>query len=128
MTASVPDAPLHLVVTASTAHSLRMEIHGELDFDTADTLVATAGAELDDHRDLHDLDLDCSGLSMCDSAGLAALLMIRRRTAATGVRLRLTGRRPQLDRLLRITGTLHHLTGESAGKAEDQDQEVPGRP
>ncbi|MES9536507.1 MULTISPECIES: STAS domain-containing protein [unclassified Actinomadura] len=129
MTAFVPDTPLRVVATLPGPRALRIEIEGDLDFYTADTLVATVRRQMEDHPDVRDLELACGGMGMCDSAGLAALLMVRRRTAAAGVGLVLSGRPPQLDRLLHLTGTFQHLTGESAGSAqsagsaESQDQE-----
>ncbi|MFA1537831.1 STAS domain-containing protein [Actinomadura monticuli] len=117
MTAFVPDVPLRVLATVAGARSLRIGIEGVLDFRTADTLVTAVCAHLEDHPDTDDLELVCTRMGMCDSAGLSALLMIRRRTAAAGARLRLTDRSPRLDRLLDLTGTLHHLTGESAEPA-----------
>ncbi|MGI5204893.1 STAS domain-containing protein [Spirillospora sp. CA-108201] len=115
-----------MVASLSGARALRIEIAGDLDFSTADMLVATVRTQMEDNPDVRELELACGGMGMCDSAGLAALLMVRRRTSAAGARLALTGRSAQLDRLLDITGTLHHLTGESAGAAKgDEDQELP---
>ncbi|MGI5417618.1 STAS domain-containing protein [Actinomadura luteofluorescens] len=125
MTAFVPDTPLRVVATLAGTRALRIEIEGDLDFYTADTLVATVRTQMEDNPDVRELELACGGMGMCDSAGLAALLMVRRRTSAAGIRLALTGRRAQLDRLLDITGTLHHLTGESSETAKGEDQGVP---
>ncbi|GGQ28535.1 anti-anti-sigma factor [Actinomadura coerulea] len=123
MTAFVPDTPLRVVATLSGTRALRIEIEGDLDFSTADGLVATVRTQMEDNPDVRDLELACGGMGVCDSAGLAALLMVRRRTSAAGVHLSLTGRSAQLDRLLDITGTLHHLTGASAETAKDQQRE-----
>ncbi|QXJ22242.1 STAS domain-containing protein [Actinomadura graeca] len=117
MTAHFPDTPLRLVATASGSGSLRIEIRGDLDFFTAGSLQDAVEAHLDGRAD--ELELDCAGLGVCDSAGLAALLMVRRRADAAGVRLRMTGRSARLDRMLDLTGTLRHLTGEPAADAED---------
>ncbi|GGT74993.1 STAS domain-containing protein [Actinomadura citrea] len=122
MTAFVPDTPLRVVATLSGTHALRIEIEGDLDFYTADTLVATVRTQMEDNPDVRELELACGGMGLCDSAGLAALLMVRRRTSAAGVHLALTGRSGRLDRLLDVTGTLHHLTGDPAETAKDQDQ------
>lgn len=127
MTAFVPDTPLRVVATLSGTRALRIEIEGDLDFHTADRLVATVRTQMEDNPDVRELELACGGMGMCDSAGLAALLMVRRRTSAAGARLSLTGRSAQLDRLLDLTGTLHHLTGAPAGtvkgRERDRDQE-----
>lgn len=127
MTAFVPDTPLRVVATLSGARSLRIEIEGDLDFHTADRLVATVRTQMEDNPDVRELELACGGMGLCDSAGLAALLMVHRRTSAAGVHLRLTGRSVQLDRLLDITGTLDHLTGASAETVKNEDQELPQR-
>ncbi|GAA4389181.1 hypothetical protein GCM10023088_63460 [Actinomadura verrucosospora] len=127
MTAFVPDTPLRVVATLSGARSLRIEIEGDLDFHTADRLVATVRTQMEDNPDVRELELACGGMGMCDSAGLAALLMVHRRTSAAGVHLALTGRSAQLDRLLDITGTLDHLTGASAETVKNEDQELPQR-
>ncbi|MFG3442626.1 STAS domain-containing protein [Nonomuraea sp. NPDC047897] len=74
----------------------------------------TLGSSVQDTRGLRELRLDCAGLGLCDSSGLAALLVIRRRASEAGVRLRLDHRGAALDRLLDLTGTLEHLTGEPA--------------
>ncbi|NEA28751.1 STAS domain-containing protein [Actinomadura bangladeshensis] len=125
MTAFVPDVPLRVVATEAGARSLRIEIEGVLDFRTADTLVTAVCAQLEAHPGAGDLELVCTEMGLCDSAGLSALLMIRRRTAAAGAHLRLTDRSPQLDRLLNLTGTMHHLTGEAAAVGEGHDRELP---
>ncbi|MFA1546977.1 STAS domain-containing protein [Actinomadura chokoriensis] len=125
MTAFVPDVPLRVFAAVAGVRSLRIEIEGVLDFRTADTLVTAVSAHLEDNPGADELELVCTEMGMCDSSGLSALLMVRRRTAAAGVRLRLTDRSPQLDRLLDLTGTLHHLTGEAAEAREGHDQELP---
>ncbi|MFD0686239.1 STAS domain-containing protein [Actinomadura fibrosa] len=135
---SAPDAPLRLVATAPDAHSVRIALHGDLDYATTALLHDAVGSALDGSPDLRDLCLDCAGLGFCDSSGLGALLLVRRRTAAADIRLRITGRGPQLNRLLDITGTMEYLTGEepaAVGSAlgsavpsagERHDGETPG--
>ena len=95
---------------------------GDLDYDTSDELADAADAALQAVADPHELRLDCAGLGFCDSYGLSALLMLRRRSAAAGIALRLDNRGRALDRLLRITSTWEHLTGEHpADRAERHD-------
>ena len=48
--------------------------------------------------------IDLSGVSFCDAAGLAVLIGAQRRTIARGIVVRLAAPRPQLAKLLRITG------------------------
>jgi len=48
--------------------------------------------------------IDLSGVSFCDVAGLAVLIGTQRRARARGIAVRLAAPRPQVARLLRITG------------------------
>ncbi|MFJ9539714.1 STAS domain-containing protein [Streptomyces sp. NPDC101225] len=108
--------PTHLQLTlAGTGDRLRIEIDGDLDYDTADRLLDTVTAHLAARPDLGHLHLRCAGLGVTDSMGLSILLMIRRRTMAADVRLHLEDRPAHLDRLLEITGTFAYLTGSAPG-------------
>ncbi|GAA1003684.1 anti-sigma factor antagonist [Acrocarpospora pleiomorpha] len=48
--------------------------------------------------------LDLSGVSFCDASGLSVLVGIKNRARTMGITLALTGPRPSMSRLLRITG------------------------
>ncbi|MBT1100004.1 MULTISPECIES: STAS domain-containing protein [Streptomyces] len=98
------------VTTLETQDSVRVEVHGDLDYDNADLLVHEVTAQLTARPGLTDLHLHCAEIGAVDSMGLCALLMISRHTAAAGVRLHLDERSAKLDRLLDLTGTLDHLT------------------
>ncbi|MGQ4715898.1 STAS domain-containing protein [Streptomyces anulatus] len=98
------------LTTLDTQDSVRIELHGDLDYDSADLLVDEVTAQLSTRPGRTDLHLHCAELGTVDSMGLCALLMISRRTAAAGVRLHLDERPAKLDRLLDLTGTLDHLT------------------
>ncbi|MFH9137416.1 STAS domain-containing protein [Streptomyces sp. NPDC017524] len=103
--------PDHLQLTTVDARDrVRIELHGDLDYDNADLLVQEALAQLTARPTLTDLHLGCAGLRTVDSMGLCALLMISRRTTEAGVRMHLDDRPARLDRLLALTGTLDHLT------------------
>ncbi|MEV5013555.1 STAS domain-containing protein [Streptomyces sp. NPDC053780] len=115
MTAIPPD-DLRLV-TVDTQNEVRIEVHGDLDYDHADLLLDEATAQLAARPGLEDLHLHCAGLRMVDSMGLSVLLMIGRRTTQAGVRLHLDDRPAQLDRLLDLTGTLGHLTASVPARA-----------
>jgi anti-anti-sigma factor len=54
--------------------------------------------------------IDLSGVSFCDVAGLAVLIGTQRRATARGVVIRLAAPRPQVLKLLRITGLDRRLT------------------
>ncbi|PWI12941.1 anti-sigma factor antagonist [Streptomyces sp. Act143] len=100
---------LHLT-TVDTKHTVRIEITGDIDYDTADLLLEKATAQLSGRPGLKDLHLHCAGIGIVDSMGLSILLMIGRRATAAQVRLHLDDRPAQLDRLLNITGTLDYFT------------------
>jgi anti-anti-sigma factor len=85
-----------------------VRLEGELDIATVPTLrerllgVLSPGVRL--------LIIDLSGVSFCDVAGLAVLIGTQRRATARGIVVRLAAPRPQLAKLLRITGLDHRLT------------------
>ncbi|MFD0304913.1 STAS domain-containing protein [Streptomyces sp. NPDC059517] len=110
--------PAHLrLTTVDTEDRVRIELDGELDYETADSLLAAATAVLSARPRLHDLHLHCAGLDNVDSMGLSILLMIRRRVDQAGVRLHLDDRPTTLERLLTITGSLEYLTTSPTGTA-----------
>ncbi|MGW5393817.1 STAS domain-containing protein [Streptomyces koyangensis] len=91
--------------------TLTLRLTGALDHESADALVREVARRLAERPAPWLLRLDCAGLTACDSLGLAALLMIGRRTRAAACALRLDGRPPHLDRLLDVTGTRPYLVG-----------------
>ncbi|MGW6054843.1 STAS domain-containing protein [Streptomyces sp. NPDC055189] len=125
---TTPPSPLRLT-TVDTEDTVRIEVHGDLDYDNADHLLLTVTAKLAEHPRLSDLHLHCAGLQAVDSMGLSILLMIHRRTSAAGVRLHLDDRPARLDRLLSLTGTLEHFTAPVSGGTESSPgsaAEAPG--
>ncbi|MFE1289851.1 STAS domain-containing protein [Streptomyces sp. NPDC058751] len=125
MTTSHPPA-FTLTVDVQPA-ALVIHVAGDLDHETCDELTRAVDRYLvapgDPGGRFPDLHVDFAGLGSIDSMGLAALLMIRRRTDAAGVRLHLDQRPRGLDRLLEITGTLEHLT---APRDESGGERSPG--
>ncbi len=97
-----------------------LELDGELDYDGSDQVLDEVSRHLGEHDEVRELTLDCRRLDFCDSYGLSTLLMIRRRTRAAGVVLRLENRGPHLERLLRVTNTLRHLTDTSETAQEEK--------
>ncbi|MDG4801241.1 STAS domain-containing protein [Micromonospora sp. WMMD980] len=90
---------LTIEVDRLDAGSARLRLAGELDFDTAPELVEAA-AEL--RRDGHqELWLDFTGVTLCDSSGLSALVVIHR--SGTGA-VHVTDLNPQVRQLLDRTG------------------------
>ncbi|MET7982046.1 MULTISPECIES: STAS domain-containing protein [unclassified Streptomyces] len=108
MTTSHPPAFTLTVDVEPTA--LVIHVAGDLDHETCDELMRAVDQNFDRFRGFLELRVDFAALGSIDSMGLSTLLMIRRRTDAAGVRLRLDRRPRGLDRLLEITGTLEHLT------------------
>ncbi|CAM5437169.1 sulfate transporter [Streptomyces spiroverticillatus] len=106
--------PLHFTADPEGAHTLRLTLHGDLDYDQAELLLDVVREELAERPELRTLRLDCAELAAVDSMGLSVLLMVHRVTTAADVRLHLDGRTPALERLLQITGTLDHFTGRGA--------------
>ncbi|MFF3869335.1 STAS domain-containing protein [Micromonospora sp. NPDC001898] len=109
----MPSPLLTIEVTRSEAGRARLRLTGELDFDTAPELTATA-EEL--RRDgCHELEIDLDGVGLCDSSGLSALVVIHRRGSGP---TRLTGVRGQVQRLLDRTG-LSEVLAADADDARD---------
>ncbi|MFD3790064.1 STAS domain-containing protein [Streptomyces cyaneofuscatus] len=123
--------PHHLrLTTVDIQDSVRVEVQGDLDHDSADLLLEEVTAQLAARPALTDLHLHCADLGAVDSMGLSALLMIGRRTTVAGVRLHLDDRPAKLDRLLELTGTLEYLTAPlPTGAAETSvTEEMAARP
>lgn len=96
MTPPAPFDPTYLRLTTASesGDEVRLELHGFLDYDSADHFLAVATEQLADSPGLRVLHVDCAGMSGIDSTGLAMLLMLHRRTTAADVTLRLVGRPP----------------------------------
>ncbi|MCG5469515.1 STAS domain-containing protein [Micromonospora sp. LAH09] len=96
---------LTIEATRLDAGHVRLRLTGELDYDTAPDLTAVA-ADLRGDEVL----IDLAGVSLCDSSGLSALLVVQRSARA----IRLTGVSPQLQRMLDRTGLAELLAVEQA--------------
>ncbi|MFJ3670477.1 STAS domain-containing protein [Streptomyces sp. NPDC090106] len=90
--------------------TLVVRVSGELDYDTSDDLVATVTEHLTaPGTPPRAVRLDFTGLTLIDSSGLSALLMVHRRTRALGAALHLDNRPVMLERMLQMTNILDHL-------------------
>lgn len=94
----MPDQLLTIETTRLDAGNVRLRLTGELDYDTAPELIATA-ADLRGDGD-EPVIIDLTGVTLCDSSGLSALLAVHHAAGA----IRLTGVNPQLQRMLDRTG------------------------
>ncbi|OBH89165.1 STAS domain-containing protein [Mycobacterium sp. E2733] len=116
---------------ATTGRSACVQVSGDLVYETVDALVDAVGQLLGRQPTLTDLHLDLSGLAICDSAGLSALLLVHRRSCQAGVQLHLDRRPRFLDRILDVTGTFDHLVTASrsdggTASADRRGQNAPG--
>ncbi|KXK58861.1 anti-anti-sigma factor [Micromonospora rosaria] len=114
----MPSRLLSIEVTRLDAGRARLRLTGELDFDTAPELIA-ATAELRRHG-FQALEVDLNGVSLCDSSGLSAFVVIHR--SGTGS-VRLTGMNPQLQQLLDRTGLAELLAVGSSGEGSGETGE-----
>ncbi|WP_410809484.1 STAS domain-containing protein [Micromonospora sp. 067-2] len=104
----MPPQLLTIEMTRLDAGRVRLRLSGDLDYDTAPELVAAAG-EL--HGDGHQqVVVDLAGVSLCDSSGLSALLVLHRVAGS----MRLSGVNRQLQQMLDRTGLTEVLTAEPA--------------
>ncbi|MFF5858377.1 STAS domain-containing protein [Streptomyces sp. NPDC012751] len=99
--------------------TLTVRIDGELDHETSDDLLGEVTGRLTaDGTPPRHVHLDFGETTFIDSSGLTALLMIHRRTSAVGAVLHLDNRPARLERMLRLTNVLDHLTAPPAAAAD----------
>ncbi|WP_329459314.1 STAS domain-containing protein [Streptomyces sp. NBC_01497] len=110
--------PVLTISAERTQRGVLLRLAGELDYESAGELLDAVRAHLPGIGP-DGLRLDCGELTACDSTGLSVLLMSRRLTTAAGVALHLDNRRPPLQRMLEITGTLAHLTVSAAPERQE---------
>ncbi|MFJ6940408.1 STAS domain-containing protein [Streptomyces sp. NPDC101132] len=78
---------------------------GELDVDRAPMLAEALEMAIDQPGGPVEIVLDVAGLEFCDSSGLNVLLRAHSNAQGHGKRLSLRAPRPQLRRLLALTGS-----------------------
>lgn len=113
--------PLNCTWSYPDQHTARVELAGDLDYDTGDGLLAETIRCLAEHPNLRELRLNCAKLGFCDSHGLSVLIMVHRTMISAGARLGLDDMPPGLTRVLELTGILGHLTGAAAETDPQQD-------
>ncbi|MEU4034202.1 STAS domain-containing protein [Streptomyces collinus] len=87
---------------ATSGDRVRVTVRGELDLVSGDRLRNPLGEAL--ATSTGGLDLDLSGLTFCDCAGLTVLLELRRRALSGGKTITIQHTSPTVDRLLRLLG------------------------
>ncbi|MET7806907.1 STAS domain-containing protein [Micromonospora chersina] len=113
----MPSQLLTIEVDRLAAGRARLRLTGELDFDTAPDLVAAA-AEL--RRDgYQELLLDFARVTLCDSSGLSALVVIHRSGAGTVL---LDSVNPPVRQLLDRTGLAELLAVPPSAATGDARQ------
>ncbi|MDR7274992.1 STAS domain-containing protein [Catenuloplanes atrovinosus] len=98
----IDDSPLRIDVSHPDPATALLSLAGDLDFDTAEELVDEAERAL--ITEIRTLRLDLSGLYICDSSGLSALLHIHHDAREVGTDFEITGVTAQLRRILEVTG------------------------
>jgi len=111
--------PSYLVIIAEH-HPRRsvLRLRGELDACGEARLRWAICAVLGDHPQ-RTLELDLSALTFADCAGLSVMVWAHKRLARQGQQLVITGARPLIRRLLRLTGLdayLHLCPSEPQGR------------
>jgi anti-sigma B factor antagonist len=93
---------------AAQASWATLAISGDLDIATAPVLVATAERAVED-RPSGELVVDLSGVGFCDSAGINALVRVRKISDQSGWVMRVTNPQMAVRRVLELTGVHTHL-------------------
>lgn len=117
---TVPSHPLTLTVAPYDAGAPLLRVTGELDHDTSGELLAVVARQLAARPAPRAVHLDLTGITVCDSMGLSALIMIRRAAESAGVPLLLGEVSPVLSRLLDLTGTRAYLSARSTTGRRDE--------
>jgi anti-anti-sigma factor len=103
---------LHIDTTYPSPATARAAVVGEVDLATAQVLREGLLHVLRT-RPPAVLDVDLSGVTFLDCAGIGALVAIHNAAVAGGCQMRVTGARPIVRRILDVTGLLSILTAPS---------------
>ncbi|BCJ69941.1 STAS domain-containing protein [Polymorphospora rubra] len=100
--AAMAQDTLTIEVVRRNPRSARLQLSGDLDYDSADHLLRAAGQVLRDGS--RDLVVDVSALGICDSSGLGALIEVFHNCRDADGGMRIVGIGPHLKQLLARTG------------------------
>jgi anti-sigma B factor antagonist len=91
-----------VISTRREGSTAQLELDGELDLYSSPRLTSTVDELLESLPAV--IEIDASGLTFADSAGLRAFLVSQKDAEAAGVELRVTKVSEPLDRVLEMTG------------------------
>ncbi|MFI5842075.1 STAS domain-containing protein [Catenuloplanes sp. NPDC051500] len=98
----IDDSPLRIDTHHPDPGTVALTVTGDLDFETADELVDHAAPLIT--TGVRTIRLDVSGLDLCDSSGLSALIHVNQDAQRVGATFVITGVTMQLMRILEVTG------------------------
>ncbi|WP_131740106.1 STAS domain-containing protein [Actinomadura roseirufa] len=101
-TLSTGPPPLVTTVMRVTGGTVHIDVAGELDIATAVTFRVALGRVFREHGAR--VVVDASALTFCDARGVAAIVSTGEQAERRGGSLTLTGVRPQMAKILRLTG------------------------
>ncbi|MGW4194979.1 STAS domain-containing protein [Streptomyces sp. NPDC005004] len=104
------------VTCASSGSRNRVTVRGELDLVSGDRIRARLVEALT--ASPHRLELDLSGLTFCDCAGLNVLLELRHRALRQGKAVTIQAASPEVERLLDLTGAQELFSPERSWCSE----------
>lgn len=99
----MPVLPVFHLSRHDCGHRTTITLTGEIDLDAAPALRVMVENCL--HAGIRTIDIDLAALDFCDVSGLNAFLATAERTASEKGSLRLLHPRPQMARLLDLSGT-----------------------
>ncbi|MFI6230521.1 STAS domain-containing protein [Micromonospora echinospora] len=117
----MPRELLTIEVSRVTPGHALLRLAGELDFDTAPELVRVANQARAEGHD--EFTLDLTDVTLCDSSGLSAIVVLYRSGART---VRLTGMNERVQQLLTRTGLAELLAGPRPAERADGSAPADG--
>lgn len=112
MPTGIPSSPEAGLTRERLADHTVIAITGELDIASTPSIRERLHVALQDAG--AQVIIDLSGVTFCDTSGLAMLVGARRRREAKSATVILAAPRPQLARLLKVTGLLRAFTVHSS--------------
>jgi anti-sigma B factor antagonist len=97
------------IVIARSADCATVQLAGDLDLASADAVVAAVEDLLGEAGTGMEVVVDLAGVGFCDSAGINALVRVRKLATGRDASLRLANPQPAVRRTLDITGMSAHL-------------------